>query len=1113
MSFARTRTGRCISSIILTALLFTSIAGLWGGTATQVSAKAAAPDPPAVPIANGFQDSGMFAAVGSVITGVLSFGVGYFATKLLDHLLGGDASKGPDCQAISDKLDKVGQGIIDMRRDMERMVAALHIELKDIERAVKENPALTAITHIETDYETLLERFGGKIPGQVPSDDIKDWILAHENFTENSNTYQINLIRNSLLSEPNRKGMLELFVDQSIMKTAQNAGSGDFSAKIESRNGVGIIAERPIYSDYEGIQSGTDDGGPTTPSKVFYLAEGTCRPGFKTFICMENPGDVAANVKLTYMKGDGTTFVQKMLLGKSSRQTVNVKDLLGEGDDPAHDFSTKIESSAPIVTERPMYFDFEGWQGGHDAGGTDAPSKTFYFAEGTARPGFRPYICLQNPGDVAADVKLAYMKGDGTTVEQFVGVGAHSRQTVNPKDMLGEGDDPAHDFSTKVMSSAPIVAERPVYFNSGGYDGGHNEMGAVAPSRTFYFAEGTARPGFRPYICLQNPGKDAANVKITYMRGDGTYEDAFIGLSPESRQTIDPKDVLGEGDDVAHDFSAKVVSSAPIVAERPMYFNYQGVCNDGHVAMGATGTCTSTFFAEGSRRPGFQTYFCIQNPNDSAANVRVTLMDESGVKKNTDLTVKPHSRSTMSVDAGDSGIGLVEQYIAFEQYFMKWLSMQFQAAGMEVMYRQAAARMGKNFGTIEDYINKIFNPKILEELNQFEKEAQRLVMSATKPKNDEIDQNTSGQLLDDNGKYVLARAGFMRRQFSGAPSKDYGLAVTYSVNKDIVEGPEGVPNPPLLAVERGTDRRLYPNPAKTRVTTVPWQTVDGDIVPYYSTIWNLGQGGITLTRDSSLTTVMCWFDDVKPGLEYDIMDWRGCNIAVGKVYNFTEGFGYIPPTSPQTGINYGSAAAVLHKTDMIVKDPSLWYQYTSRAVPEGNNVYPSPPDLKKDIKSKMMSRSVSSWPDVNHVWETVKWGYTDDTFTQFIYTGADTKAYVRLEGNLDMTLEIGSMTPGTVSGKVRFYLYDMTANAITATSDDWYNELHQVAWDSSTQYPTKRVDVPSKDTLPREVALKGGHNYRLGFAIESAGWWWLDGRVARTYVKAAINHYYLYFSK
>ncbi len=45
---------------------------------------------------------------------------------------------------------------------------------------------------------------------------------------------------------------------------------------------------------------------------------------------------------------------------------------------------------------------------------------TFYFAEGTTRPGFDPYLCIQNPGAAVADVTITYMKGDGTTATQDV---------------------------------------------------------------------------------------------------------------------------------------------------------------------------------------------------------------------------------------------------------------------------------------------------------------------------------------------------------------------------------------------------------------------------------------------------------------------------------------------------------------------------------------------------------------------------------------------------------------------------------------------------------------------------------------------------------------------
>jgi hypothetical protein len=92
---------------------------------------------------------------------------------------------------------------------------------------------------------------------------------------------------------------------------------------------------------------------------------------------------------------------------------------------------------------------------------------TFYFAEGTCRPGFDPYITIQNPGAVDAAVKITYMKGDGSTLDQTITVPAHSRSTVTVKQTLGEGDDAAHDFSSQVQctNGQEIIAERPMYFN------------------------------------------------------------------------------------------------------------------------------------------------------------------------------------------------------------------------------------------------------------------------------------------------------------------------------------------------------------------------------------------------------------------------------------------------------------------------------------------------------------------------------------------------------------------------------------------------------------------------------------------------------------------------
>jgi hypothetical protein len=217
-------------------------------------------------------------------------------------------------------------------------------------------------------------------------------------------------------------------------------------------------------------------------------------PNFETYIVLQNPNAQTATVTLSYMMQGGATKDDTISVKPKSRSTVFVNDAVGYGKS----VSTRIYSTLPIICERPMYFDYRGfsalnWTGGHDVMGAAAPASTFYFAEGTCRPGFEPYLCIQNPGASQAAVKITYMKGDGSTQVQWVAVPAHTRSTVVVKKALGEGNDPAHDFSCKVetASKAGIICERSLYFNyKGTWTGGHDAIGAQAPSQTWYFAEG-----------------------------------------------------------------------------------------------------------------------------------------------------------------------------------------------------------------------------------------------------------------------------------------------------------------------------------------------------------------------------------------------------------------------------------------------------------------------------------------------------------------------------------------------------------------------------------------------------------------------------------------------
>ncbi|MBU4179045.1 MAG: hypothetical protein KJ625_03775, partial [Actinobacteria bacterium] len=340
-----------------------------------------------------------------------------------------------------------------------------------------------------------------------------------------------------------------------------------------------LIAERPMYFDREAFNGGHDNVGQPDPSTTFYFAEGTTRRGFQEWLTVQNPGGQTAHVELSFMMDGGDNREMELTLAPHSRSTVKVIDIVGADRDVA----VALRSDAPVVAERPMYFLYhDKWSGGHVSSGLDSPGNRFYFAEGTTREGFEEWICLMNPGEADATVQVTYMMEDGSTTSDSVLVEARSRETVDVAARVG----PGRDVSALVESDVPVVAERPMYFSygEGMWDGGHNCPGVEQAKTSFYFAEGTTREGFDEWITVMNPGEEAATVRITYMFGEGQGQALTreMAVGPHARATVDVAAETGRGKDV----SVKLESSAPVLAERPMYFDYHGEAVGGDCSIG-----------------------------------------------------------------------------------------------------------------------------------------------------------------------------------------------------------------------------------------------------------------------------------------------------------------------------------------------------------------------------------------------------------------------------------------------------------------------------------------------------------------------------------------------
>lgn len=351
---------------------------------------------------------------------------------------------------------------------------------------------------------------------------------------------------------------------------------------------VPVVAERAMYFAHAGITGGSDAVGARSPALEWHFAEGYTAPGFEEYLTLQNPGLSATVATIEYMFPSGETLTSEVTLAATSRTTVSVNDQVG----PGREVSARVTAGAPIVAERPMYYSTPAWKGGDVVMGVVEPALTWYFAEGYTGDGFDEYLTIQNPSDLDGVYAVTFMDREGEITSVTRTIPARSRDTVDAIAAIGRGK----EVSARVDSTVPLVAERPMYFTfKGRIRDGHNSTGATAPALAHYFAEGYTGSDFDEYLTLQNPGLLSAQVTVTYFLGAGAPVVREHAVAPLSRATIDVSRDVGRGQEV----STYVESTEPLVVERPMYFDYYGAWDGGHVATGVSSAATEWLFAEG----------------------------------------------------------------------------------------------------------------------------------------------------------------------------------------------------------------------------------------------------------------------------------------------------------------------------------------------------------------------------------------------------------------------------------------------------------------------------------------------------------------------------------
>jgi hypothetical protein len=218
------------------------------------------------------------------------------------------------------------------------------------------------------------------------------------------------------------------------------------------------------------------------------VAEGATGAFRDTFLLLSNPSEYMASATIEFLGAPRPTSFYSGPIPPYGRVTIPIKSLTyGPYATPAYpladaEFAMRvIASPQPIVAERAMYWlgDPGPWADGTSVFGLTSSGLRWGFAEGRVGGplAFHTYIRVFNPTYTkSAEVKVTYLKADGTTVVQTYTVpGSYVNVAFPPAPFvtIDANATPGlqnESFGVLVESTngVEIVAERSMYWDAGG---------------------------------------------------------------------------------------------------------------------------------------------------------------------------------------------------------------------------------------------------------------------------------------------------------------------------------------------------------------------------------------------------------------------------------------------------------------------------------------------------------------------------------------------------------------------------------------------------------------------------------------------------------------------
>ena len=442
------------------------------------------------------------------------------------------------------------------------------------------------------------------------------------------------------------------------------SGSTNWAAQIPLAQGANVItvtATRFGGGMPPGEGTATDTITVNVGSFVSYLAEGATSDFLDTQFALLNPGALDTTAMLTFSPVGAAEVSHPVLVPAHTRVTVNPKTVPGLS---MAEFSTKAESSQPLVVDRTMSWDATGY-GAHAETAVVEPSTTWYLAEGATHSGFELFYLLQNPAPTPTRVRVRYLRPSGAPLEKDYVLLPTSRTNiwVDLEDIPGHGLAlTSTDVSAVITSldATPIIVERALYLTSQGrrFNAGHESTGVTSPALQWLLAEGATGPYFDLYVLIANPNATAATVRVTYLLVDGRTFTRTLTAPANSRSSILVDNETFDGGvtyplaDVAVSTTVTVENDVPVIVERALWWPGEfATWHEAHNSAGATTTGLAWALAEGEvgGPRNVETYVLLANPSSNVSPVTVTLYFDDGTTDTQSFRVEKSSRFNVDV--------------------------------------------------------------------------------------------------------------------------------------------------------------------------------------------------------------------------------------------------------------------------------------------------------------------------------------------------------------------------------------------------------------------------------------------------------------------------------